>query len=279
MMKPSLFIATPEFPADSKYVHLYRDSVDKNVARAASQGFPAVEFLINDPDQCDVDLLEKSLKETGTELACINTGYIATVLKYTLISEDKAIMEKAMQKLKKCIDIAQRLDCFVGIGLFRGACIPEKPISYSRDLLVDVLKEASVYASARNVDLSFEATNRFEINFVNKTCEAVDIVNRVGYDNLGLTLDLFHIYLEDGNMYEAITMAKDCVKHMHFSDSDRWPAGFSHGEINFPALIQLLHAIGYDGYLSEGLVRAENADECARVTAEYLKNLIKKYSV
>ena len=279
MMKPSLFIATPEFPADSKYVHLYRDGVDKNIARAASQGFPAVEFLINDPDQCDVDLLEKALKDNSTELACINTGYIATVLKYTLISEDKAIMEKAMHKLKKCIDIAQRLDCFVGIGLFRGACIPEKPISYSRDLLVDVLKEAAGYASARNVDLSFEATNRFEINFINKTSEAVDIVNRVGYDNLGLTLDLFHIYLEDGNIYEAITMAKDCVKHMHFSDSDRWPAGFSHGEINFPALIQLLNAIGYDGYLSEGLVRAENADECARVTAEYLKNLIKKYSI
>ena len=81
MMKPSLFIATPEFPADSKYVHLYRDGVDKNIARAASQGFPAVEFLINDPDQCDVDLLEKALKDNSTELACINTGYIATVFK------------------------------------------------------------------------------------------------------------------------------------------------------------------------------------------------------
>jgi len=279
MMKPSLFIATTDFPADTQYVHLYRETPDKNIKRAAEQGFPAVEFLINDPDKCDVGLLKKALKGNNMELACINTGYIASVLKYTLISPDRKIMDIAMQKLKKCIDIAEEIKCFVGIGLFRGPCIPDKPISYSRDLLVKVLKEATRYAKNKNVDLSFEATNRFEINFINSTTEGLDIVERVGADNLGMTLDLFHIYLEDRNMYEAITMAKDHIKHMHFSDSDRWPAGFSHGEINFPALIQLLHAIGYDGYLSEGLVRADNADECARVTAKYLKDLIQKYTI
>jgi sugar phosphate isomerase/epimerase len=279
MMKPSLFVATPEFPADSQYVHLYRDRVDKNIKRAAEQGFEAVEFLINDPDECDVALLEQAIADNHIDLACLNTGYIASVLKYTLISPDKKIMEKAMEKLKKCIDIAERMHCFVGVGLFRGACIPDKPIRYSRDLLVDVLKDATAYAKAKGVDLSFEATNRFEINFINSTAEGLDLVERVGADNLGMTLDLFHIYLEDRNMYEAITMAKDRVRHMHFSDSDRWPAGFSHGEINFPALIQLLHAIGYDGYLSEGLVRADNADECARVTASYLKELIHKYTI
>jgi len=278
-MKPSLFVATPEFPADSQYVHLYRDRTDINIKRAADQGFEAVEFIINDPDVCDVSLLEKAIADNHIELACLNTGYIASGLKYTLISQDKVIMEKAMQKLKKCIDIAERMHCFVGIGLFRGACIPDKPIRYSRDLLVDVLKEATAYAKAKKVDLSFEATNRFEINFINTTAEGVDIVERVGADNLGMTLDLFHIYLEDRNMYEAITMAKDHIRHMHFSDSDRWPAGFSHGEINFPALIQLLHALGYDGYLSEGLVRADNADECARVTVGYLKKLIQKYTI
>lgn len=279
MMKPSLFVATPEFPADSQYVHLYRDRVDKNIKRAAEQGFEAVEFLINDPDECDVALLERAIADNHIDLACLNTGYIASVLKYTLISPDKKIMEKAMGKLRKCIDIAERMHCFVGIGLFRGACIPDKPIRYSRDLLVDVLKDAAAYAKSKDVELSFEATNRFEINFINSTAEGLDLVERVGADNLGMTLDLFHIYLEDCNMYEAIAMAKDHVRHMHFSDSDRWPAGFSHGEIDFPALIQLLHAIGYDGYLSEGLVRADNADECARVTASYLKELIRKYTI
>lgn len=279
MMKPSLFVATPEFPPDSKYVHLYRDSIDKNIKRAADQGFQAVEFLINDPDECDVDLLEKAIRENGIDLACLNTGYIASGLKYTLISEEKVIMDKAMQKLKKCIDIAERMNCFVGIGLFRGACINDKPISYSRDMLVEVLKEATAYANRKNVNLSFEATNRFEINFINTTAEGLDIVERVGADNLGMTLDLYHIYLEDRNMFESIAMSKDHIMHMHFSDSDRWPAGFSHGEIDFPALIQLLHALSYDGYLSQGLVRADNADECATVTVKYLKDLIKKYTV
>ena len=71
MMKPSLFVATPEFPADSQYVHLYRDRVDKNIRRAAEQGFEAVEFLINDPDECDVGLLEQAISDNHIDLACL----------------------------------------------------------------------------------------------------------------------------------------------------------------------------------------------------------------
>jgi D-psicose/D-tagatose/L-ribulose 3-epimerase len=145
-------------------------------------------------------------------------------------------------------------------------------------MLVDVLKEATEYAQKKGSALSLEATNRFELNFINTTAEGMEIVDRVGADNLGLTLDLFHIYLEDRNMYESIAMAKDVLKHMHFSDSDRWPAGFFHGEINFDALIRFLYALGYDGYLSEGLVdNSQNPDEEAKITSSYLKGLIKKY--
>jgi sugar phosphate isomerase/epimerase len=197
---------------------------------------------------------------------------------FTLINEDKKIMKAAMQKLKKCIDIAAEMHCFVGIGLFRGKCIPDKPIRYSKDLLVDKLKEAAEYALKKETGLSIEPTNRFEINFINTTTEGLEIIDRVGADNLGLTLDLYHIFLEDNNIYESITKAKNVLKHMHFSDSDRWPAGFFHGEIDFDALIRILYAINYDGYLSEGLVdSSKNPDDDARKTSSYLKKLIQQH--
>ena len=85
-------------------------------------------------------------------------------------------------------------------------------------------------------------------------------VRRVDRPNLGLLLDLYHMYLEDANMDESIVKAKDWVRHFHFSDSDRWPAGVGHGTIDFPRLLVLLRAIGYSGYLSEGLVPTEDVD-------------------
>jgi len=275
MMKTALFIATPGFP-EVKYVHLYRDTVDKNIALAADQGFEAVELLISDPDAFDVSLLKRALIDNKIDLACINTGQLYTVLGLNLIHPDKSVMDVALRKLKKCIDIAAELTCFVGIGLFRGPCIPDKPISYSKALFTDVLKDACAYAKDKGTGLSFEPTNRFELNFINTTAEGMEIVDMVGADNLGMTLDLFHIYLEDRNMFESIAMAKDYVKHMHFSDSDRWPAGLGHGGIDFKALIRLLYAIGYDGYLAEGLVRYEGFDEAARTTASFLKNLVRE---
>ena len=251
--------------------------MDKNIALAADQGFDAVELLISDPETFDVPLLKSSLKEHKIDLACINTGQLHQVLNLHLINPDQKIMDMAMHKLKKCLDIAAEIGCNVGIGLFRGPCIPDKPISYSKDLFVEVLKEACTYAKAKGTGLFFEPTNRFEINFINTTPEGIDIVERVGMDNLGLTLDLFHIFLEDGNMYGAIAMAKDYVRHMHFSDSDRWPAGLGHGEIDFEALVRLLYAIKFDGYLAEGLIRYEGYDEAARTTAAFLKQLINRH--
>lgn len=275
-MKTALFIATPGFP-EVKYVHLYRDTVDKNIALAADQGFEAVELLISDPDVFDVPLLKSSLKESNIDLACVNTGQLFTVMGLRLIHEDKKIMETSLSKLKKCIDIAAEIGCFVGIGLFRGPCIPDKPIQYSKDIFVDVLKYACSYAKEKGTGLSFEPTNRFEINFINTTIEGMEIVNRVGMDNLGMTLDTYHIYLEDRNILESITMARDCLKHMHFSDSDRWPAGLGHGEIDFASLIRVLYAVGYNGYLTEGLIRYEGFDKAARTTAAFLKRLVREY--
>jgi sugar phosphate isomerase/epimerase len=174
------------------------------------------------------------------------------------------------------VRIAEQFGCFVNIGLFRGPAIEGKPIAYTRDMFVEILAAACDFAAAHNVGVNFEPTNRFEINFINTTQEGLDMIRRVGRSNLGLLLDLYHIYLEDADMVESIRESQGVVRHFHFSDSDRWPAGLGHGEFDFPALIALLKEIGYSGFLSEGLVPTDDVDESARRTAAYLRGLIRK---
>lgn len=273
-MKVSLFIASPGMP-DVPYVHLFRDALEKNVARAARLGFDGVELLIDDPDEFNSDLLAKSLKENGVALAAINSGRMSFQFGVTLLHPDEKIQSRAFCKLQAMVKIAGRFQCPVGIGLFRGKAIEGKPISYSRDLFVDILRAGCDFASSFSVGLNFEPTNRFETNFIHTTEEGLEIVERVGKPNLGLLLDLYHMYLEDKDLKESFRKARGVVRHIHLSDSDRWPAGVGHGVIDFPSIINLLKEIGYTGYLSEGLVSTEDVDASARQSVAYLKGLLR----
>jgi sugar phosphate isomerase/epimerase len=273
MIRTSLFIGTPDMP-EVAYVHLFRDPIPQNVARAANLGFDGVELLIGDPATFDGDELAQALQANGISLACLNTGRMVSQFGLTLIHPDKQIMARAFVKLQELVKICHRFGCALNIGLFRGGALDGKPISYSKSLFVEVLQAACDEARPYGVTINFEPTNRFEINFIHTTDEGLEIVRQADRPNLGLLLDLYHMYIEDTDISESILKAREHVRHLHFSDSDRWPAGVSHGVIDFPATVALLKRIGYSGYLSEGLVRTADVDGCARQTAAYLKKLI-----
>ncbi len=255
-------------------MHLYTGEIEENVRRSADAGFDGVELIIGDPDTTDGDRLENALKIYNMELACINTGRLNSQFGWTLIHTDKVIRDKAKEKFKSIIKLASRFRCYANIGIFRGPAISGMPISYTRDMFVETMQEICDYAAGFSVGVNFEPTNRFEINFINSTNDGLDIINRVNRPNLGLLLDLYHMYLEDDDMLSKIVYCRNLVKHFHFSDSDRWPAGVSHGVIDFPVLIQTLKTIDFKGFLSEGLVRNDSADQYASQTAKYLKKLI-----
>ena len=182
--------------------------------------------------------------------------------------------QQTFKKLQSLIIIASRFDCYLNIGIFRGGAIENKPISYSKDMFVETMKEACAFAERYDVNINLEPTNRFEIDFINTTNEGIEIIENVNRSNLGLLLDLYHMYIEDANMLESIRKSKDHVKHFHFSDSDRWPAGVGNGVIDFAAVMRVLKDIGFSGFLSEGLVPTDDVDGCARKTSDFLKRLI-----
>ena len=275
MIKTCLLIATPDMPFVN-YVHLFTGEIEDNVARAGRLGFDGVELLIGDPDLFPSDRLARTLAASHVELACLNSGRMVSQFGVTLVHREQRVRDEAFRKFQGMVRIAARFGCFVNIGLFRGPAIEGKPIAYTRDMFVEILAAACDFAATHKVGVNFEPTNRFEINFINTTIEGLDIIRRVNRANLGLLLDLYHIYLEDADMVESIRRSKGLVRHFHFSDSDRWPAGLGHGEFDFPALVALLTEIGYSGFLSEGLVPTDDVDESARRTAAYLRTLIRE---
>lgn len=275
MIKISLIIGSADMP-ESYLVHLFRDEIEENIARTSSLGYDGVELIIGDPDSFDSDRLEKALSNNKMELACINSYRIVSELGLTLIHSDKNKRAEAFKKLQDIVKIAGRFKCYFDIGLFRGKAIEAKPISYTRDMFIEIMQEACDFAKKYSVGLNLEPTNRFELNFINSTNEGIEIIEKVNRPNLGILLDLYHMYIEDRDMVESIKKSKDYVKHFHFADSNRWPPGVGSGVIDFGIILKTLKEINFNGFLSECLAPIENVDEYARKTACFLKELIEK---
>jgi sugar phosphate isomerase/epimerase len=273
MIRTSLFIGTPDMP-ELDYVHVFREKIGTNISRASRLGFDGVELLIGDPRALDLDEMEKALAAHNVELACINSGRMASQFGLTLVHEEEAVRKEAFSRLRQLIELCGRFRCALNIGLFRGGAVEGKPIAYSKQLLVETLSEACSHAESLGVTINLEPTNRFEINFIHTTDEGLEIAEKVDHPNLRLLLDLYHMYIEDDDIAESLHRAKDKVRHIHFSDSDRLPPGLSHGKIDFAAIIEILGAIGYSGFLSVGLARTDHPESDARNTAEYLKGLL-----
>jgi sugar phosphate isomerase/epimerase len=192
----------------------------------------------------------------------------------TLLHEDRTTREKAFVKFTELTELCGRFGCALNIGLFRGRALGGQPISFSKALFVEILREGCDYAEQFGVPVNFEPTNRFETNFIQTTTEGLEIIERVNRPNLGLLLDLYHMYIEDDDLYASIELAGDRIRHVHFSDSDRWPPGVSRGELDFPRIVSLLQRAGYEGYLSVGLLKTDDPEENARTTVQFLRSLI-----
>jgi sugar phosphate isomerase/epimerase len=124
------------------------------------------------------------------------------------------------------------------VGLLRGA-------DDSLELLAESLAECARFAP--DVRIALEPLNRYESHLINTVKEALEVVKRVGAENLGILFDTFHANIEEFSFGEAIRVAGDRLFHVHLADSNRWVPGF--GRLGFGEVWEALAAIGYRGSL------------------------------
>ena len=96
----------------------------------------------------------------------------------------------------------------------------------------------------------------------------------VNRPNVGLMFDTFHVlYRREVNTDYVYTMGKD-LRHIHMSEVNRLPPG--HGDCDFPAIMQALKDVEFDGYVTMeiGFDRRDvEPDWFAREAFNYLKPL------
>ena len=215
--------------------------------RAAKAGFEAVEFLF--PYDHSAEEIKQRLDDNGLKLVLHNlpagdwnAGERGIACHPDRVAEFRAGVAKAIS-YAKTLGVGQ-LNCMAG----------KAPAGVGDELLrqtfVDNLRYATAELKKAGLRLLIEPINTFDIPgfYLNRTTQALAIIDEVGSDNLYVQYDIYHAQRMEGELAATIEKCLPRIGHMQLADNPgRNEPGT--GEIHYPFLFALLDRIGYDGWI------------------------------
>ncbi|WP_102110528.1 sugar phosphate isomerase/epimerase family protein [Oceaniglobus roseus] len=159
--------------------------------------------------------------------------------------------EAAIAHLAQAIDVAAAMGCealtgvtFGGIGERTG--LPPTEAEY--DNIARALSAAADHAKGAGLQLGIEPVNRYENHLINTGAQAVWMIEKVGSDNIFVHLDTYHMNIEEKGAGNGILAAREHLKYIHLSESDRGTPGW--GTCDWDEIHATLAAIGFKGGLA-----------------------------
>jgi sugar phosphate isomerase/epimerase len=272
-MQLALIVGTPDLRRASSQVILGSPDLESNLRRAARWGYDGVELGLRDPAALDSRRIRSWLQEYQLGLAAFCTGEVFGQDGLGLAGLSPEISLAAEARFRAIIDLAAEFDGgrVVTIGRARGRLNPEKP-QESWDDMAAVFRRLADYAAPRGVRLALEPCNHYEANSIITTQDGVAMARAVDRPNFGLMLDVYHMNIEDQNVYASLRQARPYCWHVHMADNNRkWP-GNAH--IDFASIVATLADLGYTGYLSAECAPWPDPDTAGAETIRYMRRWV-----
>ncbi len=218
------------------------------IPKAKELGFEVLDISISKPDSFPTQLVKEKIQETGLEVVTTTTLNKET----NLISDDPAIRKNGIQFMKKMVDINVELGSRIIGGVVYAAWgyLSGKPRTQQEwDWSIASMKEIAQYAQEKSqIAVCVEPVNRFETHFLNIADDAVRYCQEVGYDNIKVHLDSFHMIREETSFREAVkTCGKKYLGYVHVCENNRGIPGT--GLVPWKEFFLALKDINYTGPL------------------------------
>jgi sugar phosphate isomerase/epimerase len=249
----------------------YKGDFEHNVEKIAAYGYDGIELAVRDPALIDSQAVMRAVSSRGLVIPAIGTGQAWGEDRLSFTDPDPQIRQKAVDRISAHIRLAKEAGAVLIIGLVRGVLQPGVSASQAREWMLAGFGSSTAAARTAGVRIALEPLNRYETPLINTAREALEFLDRLGADNLGLLLDTFHMNIEEPSIEESIRICRGRIFHFHVADSNRWYPGAGH--LDFAGSLQTLLATGYDGFVSGEFMAKPEADLAARKAADFLRGL------
>ncbi|MCI8417698.1 MAG: sugar phosphate isomerase/epimerase [Lachnospiraceae bacterium] len=270
-MKLAYQMAAPDLER-SFMVTAYQKDLESGFAMLEEWGYQGVEFMVRNPKNWDHREIERLCRKYHQEVVMLATGEIWAQEHISLSSVERQERERCIKCFREFIDLAGAYGAQVNIGRVRGEFVPGIPREYTMELALEAFRELAEYAEKKQVTLILEPVNFLQCNFINTTEEGRQVVDRVSHPHFQMMLDVFHMNIEDKDIYEEIRRSQGYVSYVHLCDRNRRYPGNS--SLDFEKIIRELKAVSYDGWLSVEVLQDPDEETAVRKSAECLRPLL-----
>ncbi|KSV57594.1 sugar phosphate isomerase/epimerase family protein [Acetivibrio ethanolgignens] len=270
-MKLCYQVATPDVAvADS--VTAYQGSLEKSFSDLAKLGYDGVELMTLNPGKLDWEQVKSEAQKNGLSIALVCTGEIFGQLGLSYTHPDERIRREAIERSKEIIDFAGFLGANINIGRVRGQYCKELSKEETEALAVEAFAELSDYAAPKSVKIALETVTIMQTNFINTLEEGKKIVDRVNRENFRLMMDVFHLNLEEKDIYNAIREYSPYNIHVHLADNNRRYPGQC--GLDFKKILSTFKECGYDGNFCTEIFQIPSMEEAAKGAIKHLRPIL-----
>ena len=206
---------------------------------AAEDGFTAVEMW--GWQTADLESIGDALRSTGVRLTLLTSEPMARIV-------DPATHDEFVEGVARSAEVAARLGApFIVVLAGDERAGVDRRVQH--DAVVAALRRAAPVAADRGVTLLLENLNTrvdHPGHFLDRTSEALDIIDEVGDASVRLLFDLYHAVVMDESPAEVLAARLDRVAHVQIADAPgRHEPGS--GRIDWAAELGWLVGAGYRG--------------------------------
>lgn len=240
--------------------------------QAQRLGFDAIEIFAPGPDAVEHQRLDQLLRDHRLSLAAVGTGAGWLRHRWSLIDPDREGLSRAKDFIKRMIEFAGRHQASAIVGSMQGSArLYSMDRTEARARLADALQELGEYAQSCGAPLLFEPLNRYETDLCNTLEEGAQLLGKLQTDHVRLLADLFHMNIEEPDIFASLRAQASWLGHLHFVDSNRRPAGCGH--IRFDVVGETLYDIGYRGYASAEAFPYPDSCSAAQRTIDAIRGM------
>jgi D-psicose/D-tagatose/L-ribulose 3-epimerase len=229
-----------------------------HLARVAAPGFDAVELPLENAGDFTAAVAREALESTG--LAPFLVGAMAPGR--DLVSAAPASVERTQAYLLDCISMAASIGSPTVCGPFyaqTGRAWRMSP-GQRREAYAELrrnLEPVAARALEAGVVLGIEPLNRYETSLINTVDQALEALEPLLGNGVGLALDSYHLHIEERSLAAAVRAASEHVVHVQVCGNDRGAPGGD--QTDWEGFLRALDEVGYSGPLNIESFTVDNA--------------------
>ncbi|MBU5485876.1 sugar phosphate isomerase/epimerase [Clostridium sp. MSJ-11] len=272
-MKLCYQVATPDV-AISPAVTAFQGKLDYTFGRLGELGYDGVELMTLNPSELSWDEVCEEAQKNNLDIVLVCTGEIFGQQNLSFMDKNLEVRNKSIERVKEIIDFASYLGANINIGRVRGEYCHDLPREISYGYAIDAFKNISEYGGKKDVKIALESVTLMQTNFINTVEEGVKVVQDVDNEYFRIMMDIFHLNIEEKDMFKAIEKYADYNIHVHLADNNRRYPG--HCAFDFEKIIQAFKDTGYDGAFCTEIFQIPNQEIATEEAIKHLRPIFNK---